>query len=144
MVGAALLAAAASAASWWQSEAGGLVYRFGLSAAEICQRDQCHGRGLAQLGVDPAWGQTALTALAALVATSVLLVAMASTFRASGWKRHLGWVSAVMVLFTAALLIVVHLRQPFEGVSPGWPLIVAFLGLALGLMAAGLRSAPAR
>jgi len=143
VVGAALLAAAVPARSWWQSAAGDLHYRFGLSAAEICRGSECHARPLAQLGVDPTWGQTALAALAALIATAVVLLAMALTFRASGWKRYLGWVSAVMVLFAAALVVVVHLQQPFEGVAPGWPLFAAFLGLASGLLAAGLRSAPA-
>lgn len=119
-------------------------YRVGLSQTRICRNDECQERGLSQLGLGDSWGRGAAMSLGGLVVTAFLLVMVAATFRRPGWTRHLGWVTTILILFTAAMLVFAHLALPFDGTSPGWSFVVAFGGLALGLSAAGLRANPVR
>ena len=143
VVATGLLAASALATSWWQS-AGEMSYRVGLFRAEMCRAGSCQSRGLGELGVDPTWSKMGAAAMGAALTCGLLLLVMAASYTKSDWRRHLGWVTAVLVLFTASLVAMTHLRNPFEDVAPGWALFVAFIGLGIALMAAGLRLLQAR
>ena len=145
LVAAALLAIGSLTSAWWQSEGDQQqTYQVGLFRAEICRGDDCTSRTLAGLGIDATWSKMGGAALGGALTSGMLLLIMAMSFGRKDWRRHLGWVTAVMVLFTASLVVMAHLRKPFDEVSPGWGLFVGFLGLGLALMASGLRLVAAR
>ncbi|MBT8491418.1 MAG: hypothetical protein KJO07_00040 [Deltaproteobacteria bacterium] len=143
VVAAGLLAVAALSTSWWQA-GGEMSYQLGLFQAELCRADSCQSRSLADLGIDSTWTKMGGLALGAALTSGLLLLLMAVSFTRRDWLKHLGWVTTVMVLFTASLVVMAHLRQPFDQVEPGWALVMGFLGLGLALMVAGLRLIAAR
>ncbi len=141
VLGAGLLALSALSTSFWQADAQQeqASYRVGLLRAEVCHRGECQSRRLSALGLEAPWVKTAAAVFASTMVVAGLSLLLVFVGSSVAWRRSLAWVVAVLALFTAVLMILLHVLLPFDELYRGGSLIAAFGGLAASLLAAGLR-----
>ena len=143
LAAAALLAIGAIVPRWWTGEAYGVDEGVGLRGVELCAREGCTSRGLADLGArSRSWPLLGATGFAvSWVAVAFLVAAAVMTMRrlAPAWRMRVGRAAGAFSLFALVVGVAFVGTYPgFSGLGIGWGMIAFHLGAVLGVGSGGM------